>query len=434
MAKSIINADTDGLKQTGGDTAELELQVNGTTAITINSAGYWVLANALPITSGGTGSTTATFSGENITSLNASNISSGTLAVAQGGTGSNTATFSGANITSLNASSISSGTIANARTTASSSNGASTIVQRDASGDFSTNVITANSYSGSGANLTSLNASSISSGVIGNAYTTASSSNGANTIVQRDASGNFTANVITADGSSITSINAANISSGTLGVARGGTGAATLDANNVILGNGTSAVQFVAPGTNGNVLTSNGTTWTSAAAGGGGGSFVFLGSATASNSVVDFTGLDTSTYNSFFISYTDVRANGFNCRLYPNGVIATTGIYGYGNTALTNTAFNTNTFLYGATSIPIDGLNASSANLGRTGYLYLYPAGGYSNIISQNTGISGATSAQGSYAFGYVNNTNAANGIRFLNTSAGNLTAGNFFLYGIKSS
>lgn len=56
---------------------------------------------------------------------------------------------------------------------------------------------------------------------------------------------------------------------GTLPVANGGTGAATLTANNVLLGNGTSAVQFVAPSTNGNVLTSNGSTWTSAAAGGG---------------------------------------------------------------------------------------------------------------------------------------------------------------------
>jgi hypothetical protein len=36
-------------------------------------------------------------------------------------------------------------------------------------------------------------------------------------------------------------------------------------ANNVILGNGTSAVQVVAPGTSGNVLKSNGSTWTSAA-------------------------------------------------------------------------------------------------------------------------------------------------------------------------
>lgn len=53
---------------------------------------------------------------------------------------------------------------------------------------------------------------------------------------------------------------------GTVPVAKGGTGAATLAANNVILGNGTSAVQTVAPGTSGNVLTSNGTTWVSQAA------------------------------------------------------------------------------------------------------------------------------------------------------------------------
>lgn len=50
-----------------------------------------------------------------------------------------------------------------------------------------------------------------------------------------------------------------------LAVSSGGTGATTLTANNVLLGNGTSAVQVVAPGTSGNVLTSNGTTWVSAA-------------------------------------------------------------------------------------------------------------------------------------------------------------------------
>ena len=49
-------------------------------------------------------------------------------------------------------------------------------------------------------------------------------------------------------------------------VASGGTGLATLTANNVLIGNGTSNVTFVAPGSNGNVLTSNGTVWTSAAA------------------------------------------------------------------------------------------------------------------------------------------------------------------------
>jgi hypothetical protein len=52
---------------------------------------------------------------------------------------------------------------------------------------------------------------------------------------------------------------------GTVAVANGGTGQTSLTANNVLLGNGTSAVQVVAPGSSGNVLTSNGTTWTSAA-------------------------------------------------------------------------------------------------------------------------------------------------------------------------
>lgn len=52
-----------------------------------------------------------------------------------------------------------------------------------------------------------------------------------------------------------------------LTVPQGGTGLATLTANNVVLGNGTSNVQFVAPGSSGNVLVSNGTTWTSGGAG-----------------------------------------------------------------------------------------------------------------------------------------------------------------------
>ena len=61
-------------------------------------------------------------------------------------------------------------------------------------------------------------------------------------------------------------VNLATNVTGTLPVANGGTGATSLTANNVLLGNGTSAVQTVAPGASGNILTSNGTTWTSAAA------------------------------------------------------------------------------------------------------------------------------------------------------------------------
>jgi hypothetical protein len=59
-------------------------------------------------------------------------------------------------------------------------------------------------------------------------------------------------------------------STGVAAVTVGGTGSATLAANNVLLGNGTSAIQAVAPSTLGNVLTSNGTTWVSSTPGGSG--------------------------------------------------------------------------------------------------------------------------------------------------------------------
>lgn len=65
-----------------------------------------------------------------------------------------------------------------------------------------------------------------------------------------------------ATGSGTTSI---NITLQTVPTNKGGTGVNSLTANNIILGNGTSPVQFVPPGTSGNILTSNGTTWQSQA-------------------------------------------------------------------------------------------------------------------------------------------------------------------------
>ena len=64
-------------------------------------------------------------------------------------------------------------------------------------------------------------------------------------------------------------INTATISGGSitgitdLAVADGGTGRSTLAANAVLIGNGTAGINSVAPSTSGNVLTSNGTSWTS---------------------------------------------------------------------------------------------------------------------------------------------------------------------------
>jgi hypothetical protein len=95
-------------------------------------------------------------------------------------------------------------------------------------------------FSGNGAGLTAINASNVSSGTLAAARLPT------------------------------TGVNASTITAGTLAVAQGGTGAATLTANNVLLGNGTSALQAVAPGSNGNILTSNGSTWVSSAPAAGG--------------------------------------------------------------------------------------------------------------------------------------------------------------------
>lgn len=69
----------------------------------------------------------------------------------------------GSNVLLLNANNISSGTISNTRTTANTSNSASTIVLRDANGSFSANVITAITFSGNA------DASIITSGTIATA-------------------------------------------------------------------------------------------------------------------------------------------------------------------------------------------------------------------------------------------------------------------------
>ena len=117
--------------------------------------------------------------------------------------------------------------------------------------------VTATSYAGSGSSLTGIVTS-----ITGTAsQITASASTGGVTLSLPS-----TINVNTSG-------NAANVT-GTVAVANGGTGLTTLTANNVILGNGTSTPTFVAPGSSGNILTSNGTTWASTAPTAGGGALI----------------------------------------------------------------------------------------------------------------------------------------------------------------
>jgi hypothetical protein len=265
-----------------------------TTAASANGASTIVARDANGSFSGNviTG-TTGTFTnisgnGTSLTAINASNISSGTIAnarttaatangastiVLRGTSGEFSAgaitgasfTGDGAAISAINASNVSTGTIANARTTGSAANGASTLVLRDANGSFAGNVITGTtgtftSVSGNGVALTAINASNISSGTIANARTTASDANGASTIVSRDVNGSFTANIITANGSAISAINGSNVTTGTVANAR--TTAATANGASTIVLRGTSG-EFTAGAITGASFTGSGSGLTS---------------------------------------------------------------------------------------------------------------------------------------------------------------------------
>jgi hypothetical protein len=73
--------------------------------------------------------------------------------------------------------------------------------------------------------------------------------------------------------------------------AQGGTGLTTLASENVIIGNATSAVKTVAPGTSGNVLTSTGSVWASQAPG------AVTGNVTIGNTTIALGGTATTVGN-----------------------------------------------------------------------------------------------------------------------------------------
>jgi len=101
------------------------------------------------------------------------------------------------------------------------------------------------------------------------------------------------------------SLSAGSLEVSTVPVANGGTGATSLTANNVLLGNGTSAVQAVAPGTSGNVLTSNGTTWVSSATG----NWTQIAALTTTSGTTATFSSIPATYTQLLIVYAGVSHN-----------------------------------------------------------------------------------------------------------------------------
>lgn len=98
------------------------------------------------------------------------------------------------------------------------------------------------------------------------------------------------------NGSGLTSLPAGNLT-GTVPVNKGGTGATTHTANNVLVGNGTSAIGSVAPSTSGNVLTSNGTSWASTAPAAGGKVLQVVHSSTNTTYTVGTSDADVTNHN-----------------------------------------------------------------------------------------------------------------------------------------
>ena len=232
-------------------------------------------------------------------------------------------------------------------------------------------------------------------------------------------SGGTGSSTATFSGENITSLNASAISSGTLGVARGGTGAATLDANNVILGNGTSAVQFVAPGTASNVLTSNGTTWVSQAAGGGGGSWTPVLSGSFTGSPTNITSFPTGEGIYLLAVLCGFTSNGsdqvWSIRVSFDGgstFISTAGSYWDSSAGATGNAFPW------LRSFP----TAGSATVRGVWYLYInqHSLGGVpmTTINPASVNIASANTA-GSVAYsngGYRLGTSPCSGIQIIRT------------------
>ena len=205
---------------------------NAGTGLTLTGTTFSVNASQTQITSVGTltglsvnGNITAanitantgvfTGNGSALSALNASNITSGTLAQARlanssltvngtaislGGSGTITAntTQSLSNGSYLTGGSFNGGSALTFAVDATDAATASKVVARDANGSFSANIITANNFSGpitgSGANLSNINASNITSGTLAQARLANSSLTVNGTAISLGGTGTITAN------------------------------------------------------------------------------------------------------------------------------------------------------------------------------------------------------------------------------------------------
>ena len=185
--------------------------------------------------------------------------------------------------------------------------------------------------------------------------------------------------------------------SGQVSVANGGTGKANLTLNNVILGNNTGAVLFVAPGTSGNVLTSNGTTWTSNAAAGGGGSGTVTSVGLVAPAMFTVTGSPVTTSGNLTLSYSGTAlpvANGGTGQTTASAAfnalspVTTTGdlIIGNGTNSATRLAIGANTYVLTSNGTTASWTAPSSFTFPTAGIVYSTGSAWATSYTTSGTG------------------------------------------------
>lgn len=245
---------------------------------------------------------------------------------------------------------------------------------------------------------------------------------------------------------------------GSVPVANGGTGQSSLTANAVLVGNGTSGINSVAPSTSGNILTSNGTSWVSQAPSGGG--------------VTSFNG-NTGAINGYELITSGTFGSGtttISIGSLPSGYkVFKVILVGTLSTALSNFQagwrFSTNggssyveTNSYGARGVPNlagGGANSFAYNLTQSSMEFGYFCAESNSIlyfvqemdVYQSTGSSlvsvrgnfsslanSDTNSSGSSQFGgWFNSTSYVNGIRMIRTNGSkSFNNGGYIVYGAK--
>ena len=204
----------------------------------------------------------------------------------------------------------------------------------------------------------------------------------------------------------------------------------------------TSAIATqVAPSTSGNVLTSNGSAWTSAAAGGGG--LNFISKITASNdATIDFLSSFSATYDTYLFTWYSTQpitdGSSFCFRVAQGGAAQTGGSYhralkahseanGAGNNGATS-----NTVIY------LSGTGTGNATVDEhcNGNIWVYnPLSSAVTGLHWQTWVNNQSNVMWyeTGAGGYFANNTALTGCQFLYDS-GNVSNGEFVLYGLAKS